>query len=150
MNATLRIGLVLMLLFVGLGAMPVEEAPRERIRFMYVDVYVDAAEQPLAAYQFELAAKPERVKIVGLEGGEHQAFRQPPYYDVAELFRDKAIVAAFSTADDLPVGKSRVARLMVQVTGEAGPDYAVWLRAAASSAGRRIPATITTELGEAR
>jgi hypothetical protein len=128
----------------------VEEKPQPKVRFMWIDIFVDAKDQPLAASQFELAAKADAVKIVGIEGGEHPAFREPPYYDPAALQNERVIIAAFNTGDNLPHRRCRVARLMVQVTGEGGPDYAVWLRAAASSDGKRIPATITTEQGEAK
>lgn len=149
-GAAIRALLVMILLAPGLGARRVEDRPQPRPRFMWIDVYVDAKDQPLAAYQFELAAKGDRLKIVGIEGGEHAAFVEPPHYDPAAMQNDRIIVAAFNTGDDVPQGRSRVARLHVQVTGEGGPDYAVWLRAAAAPDGKRIPATITTMQGEAK
>ena len=60
------------------------------------------------------------VKLVGIEGGEHAAFAQPPYYDPKALLNERIVIAAFNTAgaDKLPSGKTRVARLMVRVDGE--------------------------------
>lgn len=125
------------------------ERPDAPIRFRAVDVVIDAGEQPLAAWQFELAAETGDAKIVGIEGGEHPAFAQPPYYDPAALANHRVIIAAFNTGRDLPVGKTRVARLHVQITGQAEPEYAVRLEAAASPTGERIAAaTITLAKGE--
>lgn len=118
----------------------------EKVRFEPVDVYVDSGTAPLAAYQFELKATAGRVAIVGLEGGEHPAFKEAPYYDPAALTKDRVVVAAFSTGHDLPHGRTRVARLHMQVTGEEKPVYAVRLVVAASADGKEIPASVS--LGE--
>src|SRR4051794_9069727 len=112
-------------------------------RFSAVHVYVDSGEKPLAAYQFELTAKSGSPKLVGLEGGDHAAFKQPPYYDPRALLSDKVIVAAFSTAADLPRNKTRVATLMVRVPGAADPTYDAHLTAAATADGGRIDARLT-------
>ena len=53
------------------------------------------------------------------------------------------IVAAFSTAADLPRGRTRVATLMVQITGDAEPAYDAKLVTAASADGKPVPATVT-------
>jgi hypothetical protein len=112
-------------------------------RFSAVHVYVDSGDKPLAAYQFELTAKSGSAKLVGLEGGDHAAFRQPPYYDPRALLNDKVIVAAFSTAADLPKNKTRVATLMVRVAGQGEPTYDARLTAAATADGGRIDARLT-------
>jgi hypothetical protein len=120
------------------------------VRFEAVDVYVDSGAQPLAAYQFELTAKKAKVAIVGVEGGEHPAFKEAPYYDPAALSRDRIIIAAFNTGRDLPTGRTRVARVHFQVSGLEEPAYAVTLNVAASSEGARIPATAAVEQGGKR
>jgi len=125
-----------------------EEA--EGVRFAAVDVYVDSGRRPLAAYQFELKATVGNVKIVGIEGGEHAAFKEPPYYDPAALTRQRIVIAAFNTGEDLPTGRTRVARVHVRVAGTIEPEYAVELEAAASPDGKRISATATCEQGEAK
>jgi len=84
------------------------------IRFVPVDVYVDAGSKHLGAYQVEVESKD--ATIVGLEGGESKAFNQAPFYDPAALQGKKIIVAAFSTEEDLPTGLTRVARLHLAVT----------------------------------
>ena len=115
------------------------------VRFAAVDVFVDSGSKPLAAYQLELTATKGEVKIVGIEGGEHAAFRTPPYYDPAAMMHDRVILAAFNTGTSLPSGKGRVARIHVQISGEVAPQYESRLVLAASSDGRRIAATAFVE-----
>ena len=137
----------LLLALVGAQA---PEPDGQAVRFEAVDVFVDSGERPLAAYQFELTAEVGDVKIVGIEGGQHAAFQHPPYYDEAAMHRDRVIIAAFNTGKHLPTGRTRVARLHVQVTGPQQPDYAIRLDVAATSDGGKIPATISAAKGEAR
>jgi len=126
---------------------PTDTQPRpvvqEAVRFRAVDVYVDSALRSLAAYQFELKAKGAEVKMVGVEGGGHAAFAEPPYYDPKALMGGRIIIAAFNTGKDLPTGKTRVATVHVQVTGDKAPEYSAKLTVAASTDGERIPAAIT-------
>jgi len=133
------------------GAAPLlaeDEAATQPARFGWVDIYVDPGDVPLAAYQFELAAETGSFRIVGVEGGEHPAFAAPPYYDPAALAHDRILIAAFSTDDDLPAGRTRVARIHVQITGAETPDYVVKLTVAATVDGTEIPATATAVAGE--
>jgi hypothetical protein len=117
-------------------------------RFTAVDVYIDSGRRALAAYQFELKATGGDVKIVGVEGGEHAAFQEPPYYDPAALMQQWIIIAAFNTGNDLPAGRTRVARIHLRVAGPVEPEYSVELEAAGSRDGHRIDATATCERGE--
>ena len=112
-------------------------------RFEAWDVWVDAADQTLAAYQFEFLDGSGRSTVVGVEGGEHAAFRDAPHYDSKALSKGRLIVAAFSTGEDLPRGKTRVARLHLQIHGEGAPPFDVKIMASASFRGRKIPATVT-------
>jgi hypothetical protein len=125
-----------------------DEAATQSVRFAWVDIYVDSGDVPLAAYQFELAAETGSFQIVGVEGGEHPAFAAPPYYDPAALAHDHVIIAAFSTDDDLPAGRTRVARIHVQIAGGETPDYVVKLIVAATADGTEIPAGATAIAGE--
>lgn len=123
-------------------------APAPAVRFRAVEVFVDSGDRSLAAYQFEVKAKSGHVLLVGLEGGEHAAFRAEPYYDKTALqggdaAGDRIVVAAFNTGDDLPHGKTRVARLHVQITGDIDPTFETQLQAAADGEGATIPATVT-------
>lgn len=141
-----------MALLVGIAAArgqgPDEGEGGPAVRFEAVEVYVDSGKAPLAAYQFELAAEVGEVTIVGIEGGEHAAFKEPPYYDPAALRKHRVIIAAFSTGRDLPVGRTRVARIHVMVTGEVEPQYVIDLQVAAASDGKRIKAEATLAQGE--
>jgi hypothetical protein len=141
------------LLWAGLGAhaqQPAATTVGAAVRFTHLDVFIDSGAQPLAAYQFELKATAGRVAIVGVEGGEHAAFASPPYYDPAAMQHDRVILAAFNTGNDLPKGKIRVARIHVQITGDAAAEYETKLTVSASSNGEQIPATITISEGATR
>jgi hypothetical protein len=118
-----------------------------RVYFRPIAVYIDSGAEPLAAYQFELVTKAGQVKIVGVEGGEHAAFANPPYYDPAALQRDRIIIAAFNTSKDLPKGKTRVATLHMQITGDTEPQYEIKLTIVANPDGKEIPAKIFLEKG---
>jgi hypothetical protein len=113
-----------------------------RTRFGAVDIYVDAGSTPLAAYQLEFAATNGVVKIVGIEGGEHPAFRTPPFYDPQAIQHERVIIASFNTAPPgaLPVGKTRVATIHFAVVGSEQPRFDIKLQAAGDSQGNRIPA----------
>ncbi len=112
-------------------------------RFEAIDVFVDSGDMPLAAYQFELQSETPGVEIVGIEGGEHAAFQEPPYYDVRAIQNNRVILAAFSTADDLPSGRSRVARIQVLLTGPGIKEYRTLLKVSASKDGEQVPAEIS-------
>ena len=102
------------------GAVAQSTATNAIVRFRTVDVFVDAKDQPLAAYQLEFAVTNTSAKIVGIEGGEHPAFAQPPFYDPKAMQHERVIIAAFSTeaADKLPKEKTRVATIHLQTRGK--------------------------------
>lgn len=130
----------------GAGPYAADEAAP---RFAWVDITLDAGEVPLAAYQLELASEVGTFEIVGIEGGEHAAFAEPPYYDPAALNGGRVILAGFSVAEDLPVGPTRVARVHVMITG-ADPQYVVNLTVAAGADGNATPAVATFAEGAAQ
>lgn len=84
----------------------------------------------------------------GVEGGDHPAFKAPPYYDPRALTQDRIIIAAFGTAENLPTGKTRVARIHVRISGEPRPDFGVQLIVAADQAGDRIRTSTTVSVRE--
>jgi hypothetical protein len=108
-----------------------------KVRFAPVHIYLDSGEHPLAAYQFELKATKGQIKIVGVEGGEHAAFKEAPYYDPAALMQNRIIIAAFNTGQDLPTGRTRIATLHLQITGTTEPEYELELTVAADDKGER-------------
>ncbi len=151
MKRLLAVGLLALGLALGSGVQGAAGEPEPsgpQVRFAPLDVYVDSGGAALAAYQFELTATAGEVAIVGIEGGEHAAFKEAPYYDPAALAKDRVIIAAFSTDRILPRGRTRVARVHLQIRGEQEPDYSIKLIVAASADGKEIPATITFEQGE--
>ncbi|MEX2215787.1 MAG: dockerin type I repeat-containing protein [Phycisphaeraceae bacterium] len=117
------------------------------IRFTTYDIIIDTTDAPLAVYQLDISAGQGEVQITGIEGGEHAAFKQPPYYDPQAMQQNHIIIAAFNTADadQLPRGKVRVATLHVQITGDAEPKFEVKLDAAATVEGKPIEATATVQ-----
>ena len=120
-----------------------QNTPVEGQRFEAIDIFVDSGETPLAAYQFELTSQSDGVEIVGIEGGEHAAFPEPPYYDAKAMNSNRVILAAFSTEKALPTGKSRVARVHVQLDGPHDRSWKTTLLASATLDGQRIPAALT-------
>jgi hypothetical protein len=120
------------------GAQSQPAATKSTPRFTAVDVFVDPHGSPLAAYQLEFIGESSRVKLVGVEGGEPAAFREPPYYDPATLSHSRVIIAALnpSRAADLPSQRVRVARLHLEITSESNsppPEFSAKLILAASA-----------------
>jgi hypothetical protein len=109
-------------------------APRQdAARFGAVDIYVDAGEAGLAAWQVELRTG---ATLVGVEGGDG-AFAEPAFYDPAALHREGRIVlAAFTLAEAPPSGRVRVSRVHVRETAVA--EYAARSMAAAAPGGKSI------------
>jgi len=118
------------------------------VRFAPLHIYLDSGDQPLAAFQFELEATAGQIEIVGVEGGQHAAFEEAPYYDPAALANDRIIIAAFNTGQDLPKGRTRIATIHLQIVGDTEPEYELNLTVAADADGREIPAKIAFEKGE--
>ena len=118
-----------------------------RRQFRVVDIYVDAGSTPLAAYQLGFAATNGVARIVGIEGGEHPAFNQPPVYDPKALQRERVILASFSTrpAIGLPVGRTRVATIHYQTPDAAAPQFELKLQTAGDAQGNKIPAKASFE-----
>lgn len=121
------------------------EAAEPTVYFIPVGVYVDSSSKSLGVYQVEIKVVKGNAKIVGVEGGEHKAFAEPPYYDTAALMKGRVILAAFSTSDDLPTGRTKVATMHMQVTGDFVPEYEVVLNVAGDSEGKSIAAAVTVE-----
>lgn len=116
-------------------------------RFVAVDVYVEAGEKKLAAWQVEIGTD-DRAAIVGVEGGEPAAYREPPTYDPAALQSGKMILASFTTGD-APSGRVRVARLHLMESAKV--DLVGKLTAAGAPGGARFDAKVTLErMGDAR
>jgi hypothetical protein len=116
--------------------------------FQTVDVFIDTGEKPLAAYQFSLRSLSGNALLSGIAGADHPAFAKPPYYDPKALIDERIVIAALSTDESLPSGRTRVARLTVQVSGGEDPRYELTLQAAAGPDGNPVPAKVTVEAKE--
>ena len=121
------------------------EVAQDSIRFEAIDVFLDSGDLPLAAWQLELRSLTQDVEIVGIEGGEHPAFKEPPYYDPRAMNNNRVILGAFNTGSNnqLPSGRSRVARVHVQITGSGERLWHTELTTSAASDGRHIPAELS-------
>ena len=122
------------------------------MRFCAVDIYLDSAAAPVAAYQVEFSVTNGVGKIVGIEGGEHQAFRAAPHYDPKAIQNERAIIAAFSLlpANALPIGRTRVATVHLMITGNTEPQLEVRVQVAADTQGNKITAVATLEKKETK
>jgi hypothetical protein len=123
-----------------------------RSRFRAVDIYLDSKGTPLAAYQLEFAVTNIAAKIVGIEGGAHPAFHEAPFYDTKAIQHERVIIAAFSTdsPEKLPIAKTRIATIHLQIIGGGEPAFFFKLQAAADSQGTRISAEPTVQLAESK
>jgi hypothetical protein len=126
----------------------VYSVPSQKARFFPLNIYIDSSSETLAAYQFELYSTSPQIKIVGVEGGDSTAFKEPPYYDPAALANNRIIIAAFNNGDNLPKGKTKVATIHLQATGDIEPAFEISLTLAATKGGQKINAEISFEKGE--
>jgi hypothetical protein len=134
----------ILMLIVSLSPVPGESGNSEpESRFTTVDIYLDAGDNPLAAYQLDFNSTAGQVQIVGIEGGDHSALSDPPHYDPKAIQQERIILAWFSTADadDLPTARTRIATIHLQVTGDTAPTYTLNLTVAADPQGKPIQAT---------
>lgn len=116
-----------------------ESAPR----FVAYDVRIDSGADALAAWQIEVTYDPATTKILSLEGGQADAFRDAPHYDPAGFTAGRIVIASFTPTDEAaPTGATRVARLHFRTEGEAAAP-AVALVTAARPGGEKIGARAT-------
>ena len=137
------------------GAAVVADPPQAaaaRSTFGYVDLFVDAGDAPLAAYQIDFHSTTGGLRIVGVEGGEHALYRDAPYYDPRAMQGDRVIIAAYAAGprEALPVGPVRVARVHVMYSSDADATLHATLDAAANFEGDAIDATIAWRKGQAQ
>jgi hypothetical protein len=125
-------------LLLVVGAAPGQEPVAGTFRA--VDLFVDSGNEPLAAYQLSFACTVADAKIVGIEGGEHRAFAEPPYYDPKAMQNNHVVVAAFNTTSpgQLPRGRTRIATIHIQTSATGAKAYELNVDAAATLAGEPI------------
>ena len=133
------------------GRAPEVDAPV--VRFAAYDVFVDSEDEGLGAWQVDVKAAEGQnagtVKIVGIEGGETDVYKEPPVYDPRAMMRDRVIIGAWSTEKELPRGRTRVARIHVRLEGPAEwePEFDVALDTAATGEGAVIAGEVSLEKG---
>lgn len=119
-------------------------APSAPSRFTAVDLFIDPRGQPLAAYQLEFAAETGQISLVGVEAGESGPYsKRPPYYDPAALASHRIILGDYTLDPAAPKTKTRVARLMLEIRGDATPQFVTKLITAANPDGKPIAADIS-------
>ncbi|MFH1811141.1 MAG: hypothetical protein ABIJ09_20540 [Pseudomonadota bacterium] len=131
----MRTPLLILSLVLGSAASAQDGSP-SGLRFAPLDVTMDCDGAPLAAYQLELVADGD-AQIVGVEGGESKPFSDAPYYDPAALMHGRIVVAAFSTAADLPSTSPRLLTLHLRLAG-AEPTFSLKVIASVDREGRPI------------
>jgi hypothetical protein len=154
MSRVARILTLLLASFCALSASradPLNTAPTSaQSHFAWVDAWVDPHGQPLGAYQIELKCTGAEVTLVGVEGGEHPAFAQPPYYDPNANLQKRIVIAAYNTSGDLPRNRTRVARIMVRIRGNVEANFSATLDVAASNEAKPIDAAVSVSQGAAQ
>jgi hypothetical protein len=140
MNTFAALALLALLCALCAGFAPVQNS--DIVRFEAVDIFVDGGALPLAAWQVELVDPTGRATIAGVEGGEHAAYAAPPYYDPRALMQGRIVLAAFSLEDELPLGRTRVARLHVRVVGTQDVTWKVELVAAGDRHGDALDGNV--------
>ncbi len=108
-------------------------ADSREVRFRPLHIELEV-EQPVSVWQVELVVVAGDARIVGVEGGTAEGFREPPYYDSAALLGGRIVLAAFNTHVSLPAGRHRVATVHVREEG-GSPTYELRLAAAAGPEG---------------
>jgi hypothetical protein len=148
-NLRYNFGIAALGLFVFCGELSAQTSTsaKEDTRFVAVDIFVDSNDKPLAAYQLEFSVTNNVAKIVGIEGGEHTAFVEPPFYDPQAMQRERVIIAAFSTepVNKLPTGRTRVATIHLQFAGATSPAFESKLQATADAEGNKVLAEVASE-----
>jgi len=128
----------LSLFFFGQAGTAEEREVDPGIQFQTVDLYMNSGKRELAAYQVEIYYPAETVKIVGVEGGDKQAFQTPPTYDERGFEGGRIILAAFTEEDTCPKGRTRVARIHLALESVEEADIQGELMAAAEKGGKRF------------
>jgi hypothetical protein len=115
------------------------------VTFYPVEVFVDSGERLLSAYQIEFTYDGSAVSVVGIEGGA-EPFDDAPYYDPAGMTGGRIVIAAFTTDENPPRGRVRVARLHGAEEGRPGRKFRARLIIAAGPDGAGYEAWAETDV----
>jgi hypothetical protein len=115
----------------------------ERASFRVIDIFVDPKGKSLGAYQLHWKVTTQNARIVGIEGGDHPAFRNPPQYDPRSIQGERVVVAAFNTGAEksLPKGRIRIGSIHIEAAAAAICRFEIENLEAADAQGGRISVT---------
>ena len=113
MNRTVRLLALLLGLASLLAAVPRSGRTPVPQGFTVLELRIDAGQGPLAGWQVEVRLR--GAKLVGIEGGDDEAFRDAPRYDTRALRGGRVILASLAAGERLPAGEILVARIHVLV-----------------------------------
>lgn len=125
------------------------DAARPRI-FGTIVVTLDPAGQELAGWQLRADFGKSDARIVGVEGGEHPAYADPPHYDPKALNTGEIILAALGSNEELPTDATIVAILHVEHDRSGLPPLEISEVVAVGADGNEITVTVTQENGDLR
>lgn len=138
------LSLALVLLLVGSA-----DAARPRV-FGTIVVTLDPQGVELAGWQLRCDFGKSDARIVGIEGGDHQAFADPPHYDPKALNTGEIILAALSTHEELPTDATIVAVIHVEHDRSGLPPLEISEIVAVGADGNEITVTVNQENGDLR
>lgn len=108
--------------------------------FRTLSLVCDSGATPLAAWQLEMVLVDAQTGVVGVEAGDSPAYPDPPTYSLRAGAEGRFALAAYSLADELPSGRTRVATLHV-ASNTPEPRILLGKAVACDREGRRIPVT---------
>jgi len=125
-------------LAVRIGTQPKQKI--EGASFRVIDIFLDPKGKSLGAYQLHWKITTPNARIVGIEGGDHPAFRNPPQYDPRVIQGERVVVAAFNAAAEksLPKTKIRIGSIHIEATPAATCRFEIENLEAADAQGSRI------------
>jgi hypothetical protein len=127
--------------------------PKQKIEgasFRVIDIFLDPKGKSLGAYQLGWKVTTQNARIVGIEGGDHPAFRNPPQYDPRAIQGERLVVAAFNAGAEksLPRGRIRIGSIHIEAAPSAICRFEIENLEAADVQGRRI--SVTAQSAERR
>ena len=125
------------------------DAARPRV-FGTIVVTLDPQGAELAGWQLRADFGKSDARIVGIEGGEHAAFAEPPHYDPEALNTGEIILAALSSHEELPTGATVVAVIHVEHDRSGLPPLEISEVVAVGADGNEVQVTVDQENGDLR
>ena len=129
-----------LILIISAACLSFQNPPKKH--YLAYDIIIDSKEASLAAWQVKIDFH-TNTRILSIEGGESDSFNEPPFYDNEAMEYGSIIIANFTTEEtNLPTNTTRVARIMIEVTGDP-TELKAALQAVADQNSKRIKANLT-------